>query len=82
MKKLLIVAALATLVATPTFAATQHSRAVRSNAATNAYAAAPGYAYTGAYAGSPVVVVDGKIIGADPDPNVRLQLLTQPSYNQ
>jgi hypothetical protein len=60
----------ATLVATPSFAATRH---VRANVATadQAYAAAPG-AY---YIGSRAVVVDGQVIGADPDANVRLQLM-------
>jgi hypothetical protein len=59
----------AALVATPSFAAQRH---VRANVATadQAYAAAPG-AY---YVSSRAVVVDGQLIGADPDANVRLQL--------
>lgn len=75
MKKLMTAMALVTLAATPTFAATKHPRAVQTYTAADAYAAAP-------FATSPVVIVGGKIVGADPDPNVRLQLLTQPSYNQ
>jgi hypothetical protein len=32
-----------------------------------------------AYAADPtVVIVDGKVVGADPDPNVRLSLLRDP----
>lgn len=65
----LVLASVATvLVASPSFAATHHVRATGSYTANDAYAAAPGY-------GSPVVVVDGQVIGADPDPNVRLQLM-------
>ena len=59
----------ATLVATPSFAATRHVR-TNTTTASQAYAAAPGAYYAGAH----VVVVDGKVIGADPDANVRLQL--------
>ena len=61
----------ATLTASPSFAATRHVRATGSYTANEAYAAAPGYGY----ASSPVVIVDGKVVGADPDPNIRLQLL-------
>jgi hypothetical protein len=66
--------ALATLAAalttTPSVAATRHLRAANTPTADQAYAAAPG-AY---YAGSQVVVVNGQVVGADPDANVRLQL--------
>lgn len=61
----------ATLVASPSFAATRHVRATVGTTASDSYAAAPGYGY----ASSPVVVVDGKVVGADPDPNIRLQLM-------
>jgi hypothetical protein len=66
---LALAALAASLVATPSFAATRHMRA---NVATaeQAYAAAPG-AY---YIGSHPVVVGGQVVGADPDANVRLQL--------
>jgi hypothetical protein len=97
MKKLLIAAALTTLIATPSFAAwndiglntstypvetsgaqayaSDYTGSVRHTARVNArargaYAAAPG-AY---YAGPQDVVVDGQVVGADPDANVRLQL--------
>jgi hypothetical protein len=61
----------ATLVASPSFAATRHVRAVQSYTAAQSYAAAPGYGY----ASAPVVIVDGQVVGADPDPNIRLQLM-------
>jgi ABC-type amino acid transport substrate-binding protein len=70
MKKLLTAFALVAFVATPTFAATYRSHADRNVTADQAYAAAPGFAYTG----SGVVVAGGKVIGADPDANVRLML--------
>jgi len=56
----------AALTATPSMAASRHMRATVSQ---NAYdAAVPGYSR------APAVIVDGKVIGADPDANVRLQL--------
>jgi hypothetical protein len=58
----------AALAATPGFAAQRHMQAAGSyTAGSNAYAAAP--------ASSPVVIVDGRVVGADPDPSIRLQLL-------
>lgn len=59
----------AALTASPGFAATRHVRVAPAYTADQAYAAAPGYA------NSPVVIVDGQVVGADPDPNVRLQLM-------
>jgi len=69
MKYLMTAAALATLIASPAFATQKQPTTYHRTAATDAYAAAPGIAY-----GSPAVVVDGKVVGADPDANVRLQL--------
>jgi len=66
--------ALATLAAalttTPSLAGTRHVSAANAVTANQAYAAAPGYAY----AGSRLVIVNGQVVGADPDANVRLQL--------
>ncbi len=58
----------AALTATPSMAASRHMRATVSQNAYDAYAAVPGYSR------APAVIVDGKVIGADPDANVRLQL--------
>jgi hypothetical protein len=60
----------AALTATPSLAGTRHVSAANAVTANQAYAAAPG-AY---YIGSHPVVVDGQVVGADPDANVRLQL--------
>jgi hypothetical protein len=68
---LILATVAATLVASPSFAATRHVRATESYVANDSYAAAPGYGY----ASSPVVIVDGQMVGADPDLNVRLQLM-------
>lgn len=65
-----------TLVASPSFAATRHVRTAATYTANESYAAAPGY-------GSPVVIVNGQVVGADPDANVRLELMkdaTLPNY--
>ena len=74
----LVLAALATTaVATPSFATWNDipvNTAYRANttaAGSQAYAAAPGASYSRSQA----VVVDGQYVGADPDANVRLQLL-------
>ena len=64
MKYLMTALALATLVASPAFAATKKIPQYRSDAA-QSYASVPA---------ANVVVVDGQVVGADPDPNVRLQL--------
>ena len=74
MKKLFITAAFAVLAASPAFAATQGQHARNAAAAYDSYAfAAPR---------SDVVVSDGKILGADPDPFIRQQLLREgdPAY--
>ena len=65
MKTLISAVALAALAASPAFAATKHVKQYRPEA-TQSYASVPA---TGA------VVFDGKLVGADPDANVRLQLL-------
>jgi opacity protein-like surface antigen len=67
MKKYLLAAALAALAASPALAATHH-RAIRSDSANGAYAYVPQ---------SNTVVDNGTVIGADPDPSIRLQLLRQ-----
>jgi hypothetical protein len=65
MKKILTTVALLTAIATPAFAqATKHN-------AMNSYAQAP-FATSSQ---NDTVVVDGKVIGEDPDANVRLELL-------
>jgi patatin-like phospholipase/acyl hydrolase len=66
MKKLIMTLALAAVTAAPAFAATHHKKADDARAA---YAAATD---------STVVIVDGKVVGADPDANVRLNLRRDP----
>jgi ferric-dicitrate binding protein FerR (iron transport regulator) len=66
MKKLIMALALAAATAAPAFAATHHKKM---DDASGAYAAATD---------SNVVVVDGKVVGADPDANVRLNLRRDP----
>ena len=67
MKKLIMTLALTAIAAAPAFAATTHKKA---DSARAAYASA-------VYA--PVVVDGGKVIGADPDPNIRHDLLRDQS---
>ena len=62
MTKLIVTLALAAVAAAPAFATTH---AKKKDSARAAYAAVY----------SPVVIVDGKIVGADPDPNIREQLI-------
>jgi hypothetical protein len=62
MKKLLTAVAFAALVATPALAKTHHMTAP---------ASADSYAFA---SGPDAVIVNGEVIGADPDPNVRLQI--------
>ncbi len=78
MKKLLIGTSflLATLAATPSFAASRHSqvRALQSYASgTEAYAAADGVTVSG-----PAIYAYGVYAGWDPDPAIRLQLARDP----
>ncbi len=70
MKKILTALALAALASSPALAKSHHMAAPASD---EAYATAPGYYVAGPYA----VVVDGQVVGADPDPTVRLDLLRQ-----
>jgi hypothetical protein len=73
MKMILIAASLAIAAASPALAATHH-RAMSNAAATGAY----DYAMP-----SPDVVVDGgRVIGADPDPAIRTQLLREGDQTQ
>jgi hypothetical protein len=65
MKLLITTLTLATLVAAPAFAASPAHNAANRSAADNAYAYASD-SYT--------VVVDGNVVGRDPDANVRLQM--------
>ena len=70
----LVLAAVATaaLLTTPTFAATVHKAKKSANAA-NAYAS------DRAYGASTVVGLEGTVLGTDPDPNIRFQLLRDQS---
>ena len=63
MKKLIMTLALTAVAAAPAFAATHTKKTASARAA---YAAA-------VY--STAVIVDGRAVGADPDPNIRQQLL-------
>jgi opacity protein-like surface antigen len=67
MKKLLLAVALAAVAASPAFAA-RHHRATTDDPANQAYASAPA---------SDVVIDNGRVIGADPDPFIRGQLLRE-----
>jgi len=71
MRLLMTTVALAALAASPAFA--QSSRHVN-RAASDAYA----YAYAYAMQDSDTVVVNGQIVGRDPDINVRLSLRRDP----
>ena len=71
MKKLVLAAALATLVATPALAQYQYSTAPR-HVGMDRLAGIRAQAMPSV--GSNTVIVDGQYAGADPDPNVRLQL--------
>jgi hypothetical protein len=68
MKKLIVgtTLALATLTAAPAFAKTHHMAAPGSD---GSYASA---------AGPNTVIVEGQVVGADPDPNIRFQLERDP----
>lgn len=89
MRKYLTAATLAALLATPTFAQAQQQTAPDARAqaqiafpepampadeATEAYAAYPASGYGN-------VIVDGDLVGSDPDTNVRLQLQRDQPYN-
>jgi len=82
MKKLIIGTslALATLAATPSFAATHHSRvqAQQSYAAANSYEDYNGEPNNGLTANGPAIYSGGVYAGWDPDPNIRLELSKGP----
>lgn len=79
MKKLIIGTslALATLAAAPAFANSSHHSRV-SAAPTTTYSGTEAYAASPGYIASPQVIFDNKVVGQDPDPNVRLQLYRDP----
>ena len=68
MNKYLLAVALSGLAASPALAATAHQRADSANAA-----------YDYALPNTDTVVANGKILGADPDPAIREQLLREPN---
>lgn len=72
MKKYLLAATLAALVASPALAATYH-RTMRNDSAMQAYAFVPQ---------GDAVVSNGQVIGADPDPFIRAQLLREGDHTQ
>lgn len=75
MKKILLAGVLAVVAASPAVAATRHHRAE----ATQSYAYAPSSPFDSAYGRSAgtSVVSDGQVLGADPDPFIREQLLRE-----
>jgi len=72
--------ALATLAATPSFAATHHSRvqAQQSYAAANGYEEYNGEPNNGLTTNAPAIYSGGVYAGWDPDPNIRLMLTKDP----
>jgi uncharacterized protein (UPF0333 family) len=74
MKKLVIAFVMATFVASPAFSQKRHAISPEA-AAAQAYAPSdPGALTVDPY----TVVVNGQIVGRDPDPNVRLMLRRDP----
>jgi hypothetical protein len=85
-------AALAALAASPALARTQHGQPTASHhsamsdydAAYGANAAVDGDGYAGApgpaglYGSSPPVIFENKVVGQDPDPNVRMMIEKDP----
>jgi hypothetical protein len=69
MKFLMTVAALATIAASPAFAASRHT--VRYPSGSDAYASYP-------VQDPATVIVNGQYAGRDPDPNVRMSLERDP----
>jgi hypothetical protein len=74
MKKLVIAFVMATLVASPAFAKKRHAISPEA-AAAQAYAPSDSDIST---VDSYTVIVNGQIVGRDPDPNVRLMLRRDP----
>lgn len=90
MKTLVTAAAMAVLLASPAFAQSQSAPENRPDAIV--YPMSPQVMSdvepeaAGAYASSPnsgygTVIVDGRAVGSDPDPRIRLQLLRDPNDN-
>jgi hypothetical protein len=73
-KTKLVLAAVGTaaLLTTPAFAAMVH----KAKKSANAYAS---YASDRAYGANTVVGLEGQVLGTDPDPNIRFQLLRDQS---
>jgi hypothetical protein len=69
-KLLSIAVGAAALVATPALASTVHQKAASAE-----------QAYAQAYGANTVVGSDGKVIGADPDANIRFQLLREGHFD-
>jgi hypothetical protein len=82
MKKIALTAlALTTLATAPALAATHH-RAAQRDANTIAENADASAAYASANVQNPyAVVVQGQVVGQDPDANIRLELLRDNSVN-
>jgi hypothetical protein len=69
--------ALATLAATPAFAATHHARASAAQSYPEAYDANAA-TESGLTVSGPAVFTYGQYAGWDPDPNIRFQLMRDP----
>lgn len=77
MKKILIASVLAAVAASPALAASKHARNNNASTMPRAYTAAEAaYAYSPA---SQFVVLNGQVIGADPDPFIRGELVREGS---
>jgi hypothetical protein len=78
LKKLLVAAAFVTVIAAPAFAQSypglNEAKAYPITASDSQHSAKKSYA-SAIESGSDIVVSGGKVIGQDPDPTVRLQLL-------
>jgi hypothetical protein len=75
MKKLVTALVLATLLATPAFAAKKRHTISPQAAAAQAYVP---YDQSYPVVDQYTVIVNGRIVGRDPDPNVRLMLMRDP----
>jgi hypothetical protein len=71
MKKLLLTTVALAALASPALAKTHHSQATDAQASVQSSAEEPGY-----LAANPNAAIDdGQVVGVDPDPNIRFQLL-------
>jgi len=68
LKSLSVITGAAVLIATPAFAHAVHKRS---------RAATASYAYEAPYGPNVVVGFDGTILGADPDPRIRFELMRE-----